>query len=394
MSKFCIDDQVKNIFDENKSGSIKCIIEKSSNNSTKYSYLIFDKNSNKYFIESEGFIKLIKRISPEDERRSSKMVREIAESSGYKNDIKVGDVVTFRSGLPIGQYAISSIIEMGYGEELHHYELIPINNGSLSTDESCICGRLLLEFQYHDTQWEEYITESVGNGLPPWRGDLYNFFMFYIDPDAINLEKGDVLDSELVKKYKDHTLPPIRMMHIMKAHTIFGRSKVVLDSEDNRKIIAKNLDIEMRDLLYMMMKFNDKIKARNLNDVGPDFRSKIDIKSIPNFTKQEREFARQIDALDKSKGHMKDHYPYELTNLQIMEAIKEAYKNARKIGSKKINISNNPTDMDPDAPYIGKQLYEGYSKKYDLVIQFWYNFDYNFIESAWPVRMNNNAKKY
>ncbi len=77
-----------------------------------------------------------------------------------------------------------------------------------------------------------------------------------------------------------------------------------------------------------------------------------------------------------------------------MDAVREAYGNARKIGSKVINVSGSPTDEDPDAPYIGKQEYERYSKRYDLIIRFMYNFDYNFIETAYPLRMNNNTKKH
>lgn len=43
---------------------------------------------------------------------------------------------------------------------------------------------------------------------------------------------------------------------------------------------------------------------------------------------------------------------------------------------------------------MGVMKYERESVTYGVVIEFWYNFDLNIIETAYPLRMNNNAKKH
>ena len=91
--------------------------------------------------------------------------------------------------------------------------------------------------------------------------------------------------------------------------------------------------------------------------------------------------------------------PAQMTNLQIMEAVKQAYHTARKISPRKLQAvydRRKGRDFGEECgemsyPVKGKILYEGNAKN-GMVVQFWYNFDLDLIEEAYPVRMNNVKK--
>lgn len=338
--------------------------------------------------DSEESIKLVKGESQEDSDKV-KRTRSILESYEAKSDLKTGDVVTFRSGLPIGKYAVSSVIKATHGEDLYQYELIPIiNNASFS--ESCICGRLMLEFQYHDKKWAEYFTESVGNGLPPWRGNLYNVYALYLDPETH--EYGE-LDDLLIKNYNNDTIPPVYMEHILRSHSVYDRMTDVFKSTTNMDIIANNLNIPVSSLARLRKEVRRKINARNTTDMEPEYQADISNQAFPTFTRQELRFIAEIDKLDISKGQFKDHFPVEMTNLQIMKAIRESYHNAKKCGHRKMEKNHDRRNGEITEPVKGKILYEGITHD-NMIIQFWYNFDLGIIETAYPTEMNDNAKKH
>ena len=369
-NKYQIGDQVKSTLND-QTGYIKCIIEKSSNDSIKYSYLIL--SLHKYYIESEEFIKLVKKVSPEDDSDSVKKLRSIAESCGYKSDLKVGDIVTFRRG-PIGQFVVSSIIEMGYGEELWHYELIPIYNGELDSEVCCTCGRLLLELQYHDTNWEEYFTEGTcQNGLPAWRGELYNFMK---------------LPETSYSLYDNDTLPTDKMKHILDKHSIYRRlESLVTSSKKNKEGISRGgtdqlilTKMNRSESELIEIKKRIMLKIRYYNGIIP----KSDLpKHNTSFDFEEQKLISIIGDYDKNviiedeKNERKDHYPPYMSDYAIMNAIKEAYDNAEKIEER----SHGKTRA---ANPEGVILFQGTSKD-GLNIQFYYDFDYDEITTAYPV---------
>ena len=135
----------------------------------------------------------------------------------------------------------------------------------------------------------------------------------------------------------------------------------------------------VNDLRYLELSVRRKINARNLNDTDLDSKNR-------KFTTLEYQFISEINKFDK-----KDIYPLDMTNLQIMGAIKEAYKSAHRAGNLKIKFDTKD-DSSLAAPDKGKRLYEGYSSKYNLIIQFWYNFDLGIIETAYPVTSDRSKK--
>ena len=95
--------------------------------------------------------------------------------------------------------------------------------------------------------------------------------------------------------------------------------------------------------------------------------------------------------MDKHNGH----YPVYMTHYQIMHAIKEAYGTARKTSGRRMHTEpdkRNPKDGDI-LVNEGVAEYGGYSSTFDLTIRFMYNFDLNYIDTAFPVR-EKNVKKY
>lgn len=158
-NKYKIGDQVKSTLVETKTGEVKIIIEGVVGDIAGYSYWMFNKEDNRYYCEGESDLKLV-RSAPEDDSDSVKVLRQITESSGYKCDLKVGDIVRFRNGVP-GEYAVASITETAHGEDLYQCELIPTKQ---LIDATYLCGRLLLEYQYHDAAWEKKLREDNSKG--------------------------------------------------------------------------------------------------------------------------------------------------------------------------------------------------------------------------------------
>lgn len=382
-NKFQIGDQVKSSYGENKSGQIKCIIETCYNKNIGYQYLIQNEN-NKYFIERENAIKLIKREDVDDP--SFDKVRAVAEACGYKSDLKVGDIVSFRNGL-IEQYVISAITEMDHGEDLHRYELIHLSNNDLSTDKACFCGRLLLEFQYHDPKWEEYFTEGTRqNGLPAWRGELYNLYELYTDFDEPKIG----FTNEANDYYND-TIPPKYMEHILDRHTIYGRIGIVLSSVENKNIIMSKLKLNDEKIRVLWKSIREKNKKRN----GVGYNQGDNIR----FTLDETKLIEQIDLLDtesvgNGEKHHVDHFKIELRNIDIMKMIKQAYHSAQRVSSRETKqTSKDRRTEDVNPQNLGKVDYEGITKD-GTIIRFTYDFDVNVIDTAYPLRMNNNVKKH
>lgn len=244
-----------------------------------------------------------------------------------------------------------------------------------------------LEFQYHDDYWDLYLNEAVRNGLPPWRGELYNNYSF-TSPD-------DLEDVRTISTgYEDDTLPPIKMAHILIGHSIYSKMREMVNGGDSQsrqryqESIMNDLKISEKEMNELYRSIRQKILARNMTDTPSDYKEKTKSNKIPKFTEQEYEFVQEIDKLDKD-----DHYPVDMTNLQIMDAIREAYKNTEKSGKCK-RQKGQENDGSLPAPVNGKKLYLGRSRKYDLIIEFWYNFDLNIIETAYPVRMSSGSVGY
>lgn len=287
--------------------------------------------------------------------------------SDNKPKFRIGDVVNVCGYKDL--QSVKEIIEFTNGQ--FQYDTVPIDDEDLTYrfEESSI------EFQYHDPNYEFYYTEYAGNGLPKWRGELYNVYTLYVDQQS---HPYDGLDEKLIEEYNNDTIPPERMQHILHDHSAYDRINDVIRNAGKKKVIAENLKISVNDLRYLELSVRRKINARNLNDTDLDSKNR-------KFTTLEYQFISEINKFDK-----KDIYPLDMTNLQIMGAIKEAYSNARKIRSRRIQPNDGSNEK--SAPIKGKILYEGYSSKYDLIIQFWYNFDLGIIETAYPVTSDRSKK--
>lgn len=255
------------------------------------------------------------------------------------------------------------------------YEVSPLD----SDDQVCAYERDSLELLYHDSIWEEYFMEHMQNSLPKWRGELYNYDIF---------SKSD--DYRLVYEYCKDT-PPDRMEYILEEYSIESRIDTVLTPRKNIRMFEKIFHLnekELYDIAYSIIK---RIRDRNACDIDPDFKREVNDRIRFHFTESELMIVSEVDKRDVSLGKYRAHYPVEMTNLQIMQAVKEAYSTARRIGMRKVAKANFErylcdTGNEPD-PVKGSTLYEGVSKD-GLVIRFWYNFDLNQIETAYPIQMD------
>lgn len=249
-----------------------------------------------------------------------------------------------------------------------------------------------LEFQYHDTQWEKYFTEAAGYSLPKWRGNFYNYFALCKE---IGYEDDD-LDKKFCEDYNNDTIPPACMQHILKDHSIFARIDTVINN--NKKNIMESMGINNpAEISELVRSIKRKFKYRNrIGAEGILTAVELD-QGNKDYTPEELALVDEIDALDKdAKGKIQDHYPVKMTHVQIMEAIKEAYENARKSGGR--CMSSEPDKRHPEegdvTPIKGVGEYEGESTTHKLTIRILYNHDLNYIDTAFPLRMNNNAKKH
>lgn len=317
-----------------------------------------------------------------------------------EHKFRVGDVVSVTDH-PDTLYVVNESILVDDGENTRYmyYDVSPVYDTNSGINGYGTYEESLLIFQYHDARLEEYFTEGTRqqNDLPEWRGELYNLYTICTNPDDLtNI-------NSLYKDYINDTLPVDRMIHIIQRHSVYTRINDVIVSRgnlrrnQNRREMIKNLKLDNdSELSKLSTSVKEKILSRNTTDVNPDKIGKFEGHQIPEFTYKELLFVSELDRLDISKGEIKDHYPVKMTNLQIMGAIKEAYKNAHKMGEIKIQQHDDPDGESLAAPIKGKRLYRGESSKYDLTltIEFWYNFDRDFIETAYPLRMNNNSERH
>ena len=285
------------------------------------------------------------------------------------------------------------LIDIGVAKK-YAYDVSPID----SDDEVYTYEEHELQFQYHDTVWEEHFTETVGNGLPEWRGELYNIAIFsYDDYDYVNYEKWRELREagwDLIKMHNGDTIPPAYMEHILEWHSVYERIDIVLDSAEDVNEIKKGFNIK-----YLPESLREKIYNSNMSEIDPDYKKEINNKQKFRFTDSELALASEIDKRDLFNGEYNEHFPAQMTNLQIMEAVKRAYHTARKISPRKLQAvydRRKGRDFGEECgemsyPVKGKILYEGNAKN-GMVVQFWYNFDPDLIEEAYPVRMNNVKK--
>ena len=305
----------------------------------------------------------------------------------------VGDVVNVEDD-PNRVYVVNESILVG--DEKNARYMYEVSSVYGDEDDIITCEESSLTFQYHDLSYEEYFTESVRNGLPAWRGKLYNFYMFYHDFDG-----HKDLDFNHMEDYNNDTIPPMFMEHILAEHSIYCRIDVVLKSSENIGKIERRLNINRSHRMHLVRSIKEKINARNFRGTN---QSSVDVKSKKfDFTGEEMNLVAEIDKLDivvkNGQRILEDHYPVDMSNWQIMDAIKEAYLNASKTSGVIMQSVRDRRGDEENAktgkviePVKGKRTYRGESKKYGLVIEFWYNFDLDLIETAYPIRMNNNAK--
>lgn len=306
---------------------------------------------------------------------------------------KTGDVVSLRNAPENILYVVKQIImtEHTWKRPLsyqYRYEISVLDEGMLegsSFPAKYMCEEYYMIFQYHDVQWEKYFTESVKNGLPAWRGRIYNLYELYMTFHR----RDDGFTNEADDYYND-TIPPKCMEHILDRHTIYGRINHVLKSDDNKNAVMNALHINDYKLRLMVVSLRTKIENRNGIDYSP-------YRSI-KFTSEEINLAQQIDLLDTEMRNGKlvnvDHFKLELLNTDIMRMIQQAYKTATKISAREVHKSTKDRRTEIVSPqYLGKVEYEGVARD-GTIIRFTYDFDANVIDTAYPLRMNNNSKKH
>lgn len=358
----------------------------------------------KYWVEERGYDNG-KRIYPREgllEKVAANVFEESVSANAFmeshpelyqerKPRFEIGDVVEDTDTSYIvhkGYYFIKEAVFVDNGDKPSEY----LYEAALvdSPDESEIFHEYALTYQYHDDNWEKYITESVGNGLPAWRGELYNLYELYVNPN-----KPDIGFTNVADDYYNDTIPPIYMKHILDRHTIYGRIGAVLGSIDkpgeNKNIIMSRLKFNKEKINAVRNSIEEKIMKRNRVGYAED--------DNVHFTSDEIRLAEQIDLLDiestKNGGqHYVDHFKLELRNIDIMKMIQQAYKSARKVESRVIDQTSKDLRTGyVDFQNLGKVDYEGVSRD-GTVIRFTYDFDVNVIDTAYPLRMNNNVKKH
>ena len=86
----------------------------------------------------------------------------------------VGDVVNVEDD-PNRVYVVNESILIG--DEKNARYMYEVSSVYGDEDDIITCEESSLTFQYHDLSYEEYFTEGARQkGLPPWRGEFYNYF--------------------------------------------------------------------------------------------------------------------------------------------------------------------------------------------------------------------------
>jgi hypothetical protein len=178
---------------------------------------------------------------------------------------------------------------------------------------------------------DEYYTENVRNNLPPWSDDF-------------------------TKKH---------MPHILQEHTfITNRINYLLNEYKDR------LEVHFNRKKKEFKKATEKLQERFLAG------AKLD--------KFQEEIIQTLRIFDK-----KDLFPISMTERDIRRAIQDAYKDATKISSRQPR----PTDRDytnAGEKATGAILYQG--KARDMTIHFWFCFEDNSIETAYPIDPNKTKR--
>lgn len=273
------------------------------------------------------------------------------------NKFKVGNVVSVNR-LPHPLYAIRKCITDGSTK--HMYEVMPIDS-ILWSDNVYLVNESDMNYEYRDAQWMKYFTESVRNGLPPWRGEIYNF---------MRLSEGDW------DLYENDILPPKRMRHILEEHSFYRRIKRVMEVPQLKDEILKRMNRTETEVKEIIHRIRMKIAYRNgmcPKEKLPKYKNGHDSAS---FDFEEDKLIAVVDYCDKYVNkESKDHFPPYMSDYEIMKAIQDAYKTAEKV-----EIMGRGNQGLQEA----KTIYQGKSDK-GLDIQFYYNLDLDIIESAYPV---------
>ena len=207
-------------------------------------------------------------------------------------------------------------------------------------------GYLINNIDYY---LEKYYGESVRNNLPKWKGELYSYYKI-----------KDI--RSLRSEYENnHTLPLNRMKRIIKRHSLKERIDIVC--REFGESVKRDLAIRS-NLRFDSIVDSINYRLNIINGIIP-YTSSKDIL----FTSDELKLISRIDYYDKY-GRQNDsvnHFPYYMSDLEIMKSIREAYMNAEKTSG-----------------YIyGHRLYEGKYK--NITIKFSYDFNNGYIITAFPV---------
>lgn len=321
-----------------------------------------------------------------------------AALKGSRLAFRGGDVVsvTENNAYPDSVYVVREtvLIDIGVATE-YVYDVSPLE----AEDEVYTYGKSSLELLYHDPVWEKYFNAMAGSELPVWKGELYNFNTFYEGLFHKRLNKVQM------ERYNADTIPPMYMRYILEKHSIYNRIDAVFYDYDEEAIIMNKLNIASYEKIHkLVISIQDKINEINKADDLLSEKERSIRSDKCRFTSEEWSLINQIDLSglkENEKGETyTDCFRADMTNRQIMQAIKEAYHTAHKIAPRRLQrVHDRRNDVlrtkEPEklvSPVKGEALYEG-SAKNGMVIQFWYNFDLNLIEDAYPVRMHNDDKK-
>ena len=299
-----------------------------------------------------------------------------------ESKFKVGDVVNLIDNPSMYYVVIESILIDNGIFRRYQYEV-----SNIRTDDTFVYDESALEFQYHDVSWEYYLVENAKYSLPKWRGIFYNYFALCKE---IGYDK-DNLDRKYCEDYNNDTIPPACMQHILHDHSIHARISSIVNN--NKSIIKKSIgDNDHLDLNELVLSIKRKFEYKNKDGAEIILSNGALNMGDKDYTDDEIQLIGQVDLLDKNN----DHYPAYMTHFQIMQAIKEAYKNAAKTSGRRKHPEVDKRN--PKAGNVpvnkGAVEYEGFSSSFNLVIRFIYNFDLDYIDTAFPIREERNAKKY
>lgn len=244
------------------------------------------------------------------------------EEAAIVREIDVGDWVKITAGTYYNKTGNIAHIESGLPQFGTKYVVI-LDEGSESVE--------LYEGNIKKLG-EGVFIESVRNNLPAWGKELF---------------------------------PDETFNHIKKRHSYFGRLSYLFEDYCVHRAILKKY---FSDKATGQQKYND-LKERIL----------IRLEAGETLKREESEIVEYARTISSNEP---DLFPYPMTNEQIIRAIKEAYLDAQKVGSKQMT----PTKKDKtniDEPWHRSLLYQGRAR--ELIIHFWFDFNTNQIDTAYPV---------